>query len=427
MRIRALAALLLAIGIVLAAPDAQAEPAASTPSVLASLRKAMLARPLSSLISMHTAGTVELAGIRGRGQEWIDVRGGRFIVSQSAGALSGSSGWDGKTAWSQDYAGLVTVDGGQAGRLQSIDQAYLDGLRYLRPDAGGATVVYAGRQSENGTPYDVLAVTPPNGTEIRLWIDPQTHLIARQTTVIGTMTWVTTLSSYRRVDGLTYPFMTRTQLSNGNGFSQRVSTLEVNAEIAERMRLPAESVHDFSIAGATITSFPIQIVNNHVYLTNVTIERHGPYTFVLDSGGDYIITPDVAAALSAKSSGALRLQGVGSSTEGAAFARVGTIAVGSAIVRNQYALVLPIATGFGVAEGMRIDGMLGYQFPARYVTTIDYANSKLTLAMPSAPPAAAPGAAPMQFFLDGTIPRINVNVGDVTVSAEVDTGSRTGL
>lgn len=427
MRISVLAAILCAIAASAAPGAARSQSATSTPSVLAALRRAMLGRPIGSLSSLHSVGTVEVLGIRGRAQEWADVRGVRFTVDQNAGALSGASGWDGAAAWSQDYAGLVTIDGGSAGRLQAIDQAYLDNLRYLRPDAGGATVVFAGRRSvADGTAYDVLAVTPPNGTEIRLWIDPQTHLIARETTTIGTVESTTTLSDYRRTEGITYPFTTSTQLSTGNTFSERVATLEVNADVAERMRVPGQNVHDFSIAGETAT-LPAMVVNNHVYLTGVMLDGRGPYTFVLDSGGDYIITPQVLAALHGTSAGGLQLQGVGSATEGASFARVGSIAVGNATVRNQYALVLPIATGFGVAEGMRIDGMLGYQFLARFLTTIDYANAKLTLAMPSTLAAAAPGAASMQFFFDGTIPRINVNVGDVTVSAEVDTGNRAGL
>jgi hypothetical protein len=76
---------------------------------------------------------------------------------------------------------------------------------------------------------------------------------------------------------------------------------------------------------------------------------------------------------------------------------------------------------------MRIDGMLGYQFLARFLTTIDYANSKLTLAMPSSSPAAASGAAAIPFFIDGTIPRISVGIDGVTTSAEIDTGNRAGL
>ncbi len=157
------------------------------------------------------------------------------------------------------------------------------------------------------------------------------------------------------------------------------------------------------------------------------LNGRGPYTFVLDSGGDYIVTPEVAAALQAKSAGGLQLQGVGSATEGASFAHVDSIAIGNAIVRDQYTLVLPIATGFGVAEGLHIDGMVGHQLLARFLSTIDYANSKLTLAMPSTTPASAPGAAAIPFYIDGSIPRISVNVDGVTTSAEVDTGSRAGL
>ena len=90
----------------------------------------------------------------------------------------------------------------------------------------------------------------------------------------------------------------------------------------------------------------------------------------------------------------MQLQGVGNASEGAAFTHIASIGVGSAVVRNQYVLVLPIATGFGVAEGLHIDGMLGYQFLARFVTTIDYAGGKITLKMPAAaPPSPRRGGA----------------------------------
>ncbi|MBV8491203.1 MAG: retropepsin-like domain-containing protein, partial [Candidatus Eremiobacteraeota bacterium] len=399
--------------------------ATSSKTLLDALRKAMLLRPYASIVSVHTVASVTLLGIAGRAQEWDDVRASRFTTDQNAGALSGASGWDGKEAWAQDYAGLVTIDGGTAGRLQAIDQAYLDNLRYLRADAGGATVIYAGERTAGEERYDVLAVTPPNGSELSLWIDPRTHLIARVTATIGINSSTTVYSNYRRVDGVLYPFTTSTQTSSGNGFSQRVLSVELNADVADRIRVPAQSVHDYSVDGGQAT-MPTQVINNHVYLTNVRLGGHGPYTFVLDSGGDYIVTPTVASAIQARSAGALQLQGVGNATEGATFAHIPSIAIGNAVIRNQYALVLPIATGFGVAEGMRIDGMLGYQFLARFLTTIDYAGATLTLAMPTASPPAQ-GAAAMQFFLDGTIPRINVNVNDVTVSAEVDTGNRAGL
>jgi hypothetical protein len=419
-------AALFAAAIFLVAPTSPAAVPHSARALLEALRKATLDRPLASLFSLHTVGTVEVLGIRGRGQEWDDVRNVRFTTAQNAGALSGASGWDGKVAWSQDYAGLVTIDGGTAGRLQAINQAYLDNMRYLRPDAGGATVIYAGQRSASGTVYDVLAVTPPKGSELDLWLDPLNHLIARVTATIGIVSTTTSFSNYRRVDGVTFPFESNTQTSSGNSFSARVSSLEVNTDVAERMRVPRTNVHDFTITAGTSTTVPLQIVNNHVYLS-VLLDGHGPYTFVLDSGGDYIVTPEVAAALQAKSSGGIQLQGVGTATEAATFTHVNSIAIGNAVVRNQYSLVLPIATGFGVAEGLKIDGMVGYQLLARFLTTIDYLNSKLTLAMPGTGPAVLPGASAVGFYISGTIPRIPITVDGVTTTAEVDTGNRAGL
>lgn len=412
-------------GALLLSAASPAEASTSTRSLLDALRKAMLTRPLAGISAISIAGKVEIFGLRGTAHEWDDVRGSRFTSCQVAEAQTGCSGWDGRTAWSQDYAGLVTVDAGAAGRLQAIDQAYLDNLRYLRPDAGGATVIYAGRQTDAGNSYDVLAVTPPQGSPMNLWIDTQTHLIAREIATIGIVSSTTTLSNYQRVDGILYPFDASTQTSNGNAFVQRLSSVAVNEQVGEHMRVPAPSVHDFSIAGAT-TTVPIQVVNNHIYVRGM-LDGHGPYTFVLDSGGDYIVTPQVAAAVRAQSAGSLQLMGVGAATEGASYAHVSSIAFGNAIVRDQYMLVLPIATGFGMAEGMRIDGMIGYQFLARFLTTIDYADSTLTLALPSAAPASIAGAAPVPFTIDGTIPRIDVGVDGASTSAQVDTGSRGGL
>ncbi len=386
----------------------------------------MLTRPISSIESIHAIGSMQSLGITGRAQEWDDVRGVRFTVDQNAGPLSGASGWDGRVAWSQDYAGLVTVDGGAAGRIQAIDQAYLDNLRYLRPDAGGAVVVYAGQRSALNKQYDVLAVTPPNGSELQLWVDPRTHLLGRATTTVGSIAIATTYSNYRHVDGLTYPFSSATQTSTGNSFAEQFYSVELNTDVAERMRVPGRNVHDYSIAGNASITVPLQIVNNHVYL-NVMLDGHGPYTFVLDSGGDYIVTPEVAAVLGTKGVGGVRLSGVGSATEGAAFTRVDTIAVGAAQIRNQYMLVLPIATGFGVAEGLRIDGMLGYQFLSRFFATIDYAGSRLTLALPPSLPTAPPDAAAIPFFFDGTIPIIPIAVDGLVATAEVDTGNRATL
>ena len=421
-RISVLFAAICLPAILSTAPAGAATP---TGAVLDALRKATLGRSIGSITSIHTTGGMEAFGIRGTASEWDDVHGGRFYSSQAGGALTGASGWTGSVAWNQDYSGLVTVDGGIPGREQAIDQAYLATLGYLKPGAGGAIVVYAGSRNDGGRNYDVLAVTPASGSEIDLWVDAQTHLITRETTSFGNVSATTLLSNYRRVDGLTYPFLTSTTTSQGNATTSRTGTLVLNEPVGERMNLPAQHLHDFSIGGGASATVPIEVVNNHIYLS-VMVDGRGPYTFILDSGGDYIVTPELARSLGAVSSGQAQLGGVGSQTEGAAFAHVDSIGVGNAKVGSQYVLVLPIGTGFGIGEGMQIDGMLGYQFLARYVTTIDYANSKMTLTMPASASQPA-GSAVIPFIIDGTIPRIDVGIDGVTASAEVNTGSRAAL
>lgn len=412
-----------AAGVLFALPAGAATPQPQAASILRSVRHAMLARPLASISTIHVRGTAEMLGMRAVYAEYDDVPGMRFTSTLEGGAITGASGWDGRNAWTQDYSGLVHVDGGQSGRLQAIDQAYFDNLAYLRPDAGGARVTYAGTKAESGKRYDVLAVTPPHGTEMDLWIDPVTHLIAKQTATFGIVSVIATYSDYRMVDGLAYPFVTAAQTSQGNSSKTVLSSVRLNEKIAARMAMPRTTARDFSVAGGK-TTVPLQVINNHLYL-RARVNGRGPYTFILDSGGDYIITPEVASALKAKRAGGLQIGGVGNTTESAGFTHVDSISIGGALVRNQYMLVLPIGPGFGLAEGVHIDGMIGYQWLARFVTTIDYAAGKITFAMPAAASLHEPGS--IAFFIDGSIPRIPIAIDGVTTSGEVDTGSRAAL
>lgn len=395
-------------------------------SILTNVRNAMFGDSLSSIASLHLSGKLEALGIPAHFDEWDDLKAQRFTARQTGGPLTGANGWDGTSAWNQDYAGLVTIDGGAAGRFQAIDQAYVDTFSYLRPDYGGAAIHYAGRKSDSGKSFDVLAITPPQGTELNLWIDPRTHLIAKETATIGIVSSVTRFSNYRRTSGIVYPLHSATQTSQGNTFNQDISGVRLNEDVAAEIAVPASHVQDFEIAGGSPTTVPLEIINNHLYL-HLRLNGKGPYTFILDTGGDSIISPQLAQALKAQTSGKTQLSGVGATTEAAGFTHVDSIQIGDATVHNQYMLVLPIATGFGVAEGVNIDGMIGYQTVARFVMTIDYAKSALTLALPGSNPVSNADTTALQFYFDGTIPRIPITVDGVTTTGEVDTGARSGL
>ena len=104
-----------------------------------------------------------------------------------------------------------------------------------------------------------------------------------------------TYSDYRTIDGLVIPFESTTQSSTANNSTSFAGAANINAPgVVSRVRMPRPNVHDFSISGGTSTSVPIEIVNNHIFL-HLFPDGKGPYTFVFDTGGTYIVTPEVAA------------------------------------------------------------------------------------------------------------------------------------
>jgi hypothetical protein len=420
-------------GALLAAALPVAAQAASTPAVdaqstaiLQAVRGAMLQRPLSSITSFHLVGSQTTVGIHASYEEWDDLGGLRFATAQTGGPLTGQNGWDGRAAWTADGTGLVHVDGGPSARLQAIDQAYLDTLAFLAPNADGATITYGGRKTETNHAYDILQLTPPGGSEFALWVDAGTHLIAKEVGTIGLTTVTVTLADYRSSHGVTFPFSQIATTSDGNSQTIALTSIDLNQDIGPHLALPASHVHDTSIAGGTSTTVPIQVINNHIYLS-LLVDGKGPYTFILDTGGALIVTPEVAAAVKSGSAGSLQLGGVGNTTEAAGFTHLDTLQIGNATVRDQYSLVLPIGKAFGMSEGVHIDGMIGYETVARFITTIDYANSTLTLATLTDAPATAPNASAIPFYFDGTIPNIAILVDGTPADAEIDTGSRGSL
>ncbi len=295
---------------------------------------------------------------------------------------------------------------------------------YLRPHMGGANATFLGVRHDGANIYDVVELTPPGGTPLDLWIDANTNLIARVAGKIGVISQTIAYGNYHRVSGVELPFHVVAQDSNGNGSTSSVTSVAINAPgLAAAMRIPQSSAHDFSISGGMSTTVPIQIINNHIYV-HVMLDGKGPYTFVFDTGGAFIVTPEVAAALRERSTGGVNLMGVGANTEAAQFTHVNSIGIGNATIRDQDFVVLPIGTGFGIAEGTKIDGMFGPDIPDRFLTSIDYAGQTLTLSLPG---GAAPRGTSVPFYFDATIPRVPITVDGIKADAELDTGNRGAL
>jgi len=412
-------------------PGALSANAAGDPSVdalLAKSRAALGGDAILRLRSVHVRSNVEMVGIKGTQEQWLDLAAATYAESQNAGPLSGADGFDGHEVWQKDASGIVQVEGGIQARLQAIDQAYMNGYALWLPDHGGATVSSLGDRTLDGASYSVLRVTPRDGSPLEVWFD-QRSLPRRVVAVFGPQTFTTTFDDYRAVDGALLPYHIHGDSDTGNSSDAKTISVEPNpADIAAHLVKPVSDAHDFSIeGGATSTTIPFELVDNHVYV-NVKLNGKGPYRFVFDSGGANVVDPAVLKEIGGSGQGDLHGTGVGSVSESSQFAKVATLEVGAAKLTDQNFLVLPTRQGFGVAAGSPVDGLIGYEVLARFITTNDYEHRTVTLRLPTATQKESFGSPiPFEFTGNGTTPLIKGAINGVPADMSVDTGSRVSI
>lgn len=138
-----------------------------------------------------------------------------------------------------------------------------------------------------------------------------------------------------------------------------------------------------------MTTFPVRIQDDLVYIPTEIGGRH--LWFVLDSGSSRILLDrSLAAALGLKMEGASSIQGAGAG-------RIPIQSVRDVDVRvpgidSTYAEISTIDLKGSSQELVRsVDGILGYDFLLRFVVTVDYEHSTVTVQAPETfvPPSQA--------------------------------------
>lgn len=402
-----------------------AEPDAAVAQLIASSGSALGVASLASVSTMRVDATISAVGLQGTATQWVDLRDGRFAESSNLPPIVQADGYDGRVAWNADGTGLVWNAGGDSDRATEIDQAYMASYALWKPDAGGAVVKSLGSKTANGKSFDALSITPA-GSQVpfELWFDQTSHLPAQAHFVNGFTTSTLTFSDYQRINGVNYPYIQHTDSSGGNNGDSKVTRVAFDPPgAAAALDRPQTKPTDFSIQGGkSSTTVPITLGENHVYL-DVTLNGKGPYHFIFDTGGSNIVDPEVAKEIGAFGSGSAQGSGVGSQTESFSLARVKSLQVGDAVLTNQLFGVAPTRTGFGVSAGRPVDGLIGWEVLARFITTFDYTNKQVVLSMPdSGSPPANGHVVPFVFY--GTQPQIACTIDAIPAECTIDTGAR---
>lgn len=380
---------------------------------------------LANVSTIKFDENITAAGLKGTAEQWIDVRDGRFAEATNLPPVSSDDGYDGRVAWNRDQKQLVWNAGGDSEKSAEINQAFLESYGLHRPNMGGADVKWLGTKDDGGTTYEGLSIQPPGSlVPFELWFDAASHLPVRAHFVNGFTTQTMALSDYRRVQGLNVAHAVHITSSDGNNADIVVTGVAFDPpNAATALARPATRPTDFSIQGGkTSTTVPIMLGENHVYL-DVMLNGKGPYHFIFDSGGANVVDPAVAKEIGALGAGSAQGSGVGSSTESFSFANVKTLQVGDAVLTDQVFGVAPVRMGFGMSAGRPVDGLIGWEVLARYVTTFDYAGKTVTLAMPGTTQPPANGhVVPFVFY--GTQPQIACTIDGVPAECTIDTGAR---
>lgn len=395
--------------------------------LLARAKEASGGRAWDAISTRRVRARLHAGGLDGSAESIEDVRTGYHALHYSLGPISGGGGFDGKTAWTQDASGQARAEAGEDARLAAANEAYRTALAFWYPQRWPAEVESLGRREEGARGFDVLRITPRGGRPFELWIDGATRLFDRVAEAGAVELRTYYFSDFREVDGVKVPFATRS--TNGDTRYDQLVTAEsisFNQPIAAAdFAMPAPPPPDFTLAGgATSVSVPFELLNNHIYL-DVTLEGKGPFRLLCDTGGANVVTPDLARTLGLTPQGALQGRGVGDKSEDVGLVKVGALEVGGVTLRDQVFAVFNLGPLTG-AEGVPVNGLIGYEVFKRFVVRVDYEHRALTLTLPAAFSYHGTGVV-VPFKFNEHIPQVEGAIDGIAGAFDIDTGSRASV
>jgi len=399
----------------------------STEDLLTASKAASGGIAWDAVTHLHLKASIATSGLEGTLESWDDLVGGRTLTRADLGVVAVANGFDGTTPWNQDPSGDVTEQGSENDLRRARNQAFLTARAFWYPERWAAEVTFTGIREAEGRSFHVLEFVPEGGRQLELWLDVETHLPARIVEVEADPVETTYLTDYEAVGQLMLPHSIRT--SNGDSrydVAIEVASIDINPNLAgDLFDIPKVIVNDFAIAdGATSTTIPFELLNNHIYL-EATVNGDKRGRFLVDTGGVNLVTESAAARFGIESEGAIQGRGAGEGTVDVGIANLESFTVGAVTLHEPTFYVIPLGP-VQAAEGIDFDGLVGFEVFKRFVVEIDYAGRRLTLTRPDAFEYAGNGVA-IPFKFDERTPIVEGAIASIPATFSIDTGSRSTL
>ncbi len=418
--------LLSALALAVAATSAIAQlggPLPPNPRVILQQSKdASGGRAWDALRSQHSKVTIQAAGLSGTGERWSDTRSGKSRLDFSIGPLTGATGFDGKSAWTQDETGGARAETDATARELAVNAAFRDRLAFWYPERGAALVSYKERAQADGADFDVIRITPEGGRPFELWINVDTKLIERLVEREARAVRTEIYMDLRNVQGVTIPFRVRaTREDPRQDELVIVEAMTFNQPLSGvRFAQPPRRKPDFTFpTGRAEVVVPIEIQDGHLFV-RVRIDGKGPFRMLLDSGSINVLLPEVARTLKLPADAAA----AGSDLR---VVRAQRLEIGGVTISKPSFATIDLKAFLERVEGVDdVAGVIGVEIFKRLPTTIDYDRAQLTLHDPATFKYAGKGTAvPLSFR--GTMPQVRARVDGVDGMFDIGTGARGSL
>jgi hypothetical protein len=156
----------------------------------------------------------------------------RYYSEMRAGDKSWIEAFNGKSAWRQNARGEIRTLVGADG-LQVEAAARFYNSRLLNPKKNRLLVTYVGPAQVRGKDALELEVTAPSGAKRKVYFDAQTHLIVKESALVGGVQQEILYDDYRAVEGVQVPY--RIELQRGaDAFDIRLTQAAISERVGER-------------------------------------------------------------------------------------------------------------------------------------------------------------------------------------------------
>lgn len=329
--------------------------------------------------------TLHAYGLDGRGTILVDRSTGRFVRTFSAGPASEQEGFDGERAWRADASGMARLE----------DDA----------DERDAILRWAA----------LLAGAKPAGPHPDAERAAGSNLVVKAVIRDGDDRTTISFADYRSFGNLVVPFEIASTSTMNGSWQATVRRVETPDAIAARAFAPPPPPLDWTLPQPT--NVPLEMTAARPVIA-VRIDGH-PMHFILDTGGQNLLTPAAARRAGLSIVGDARVGGIGPGSTRLRYTTVRRLTVGAAVLRDQSFLVVDLS------PLVSIDGLVGYEVLARLAARVDLRGGSLTLA-PDMRALRPPGPG-FHMVLDDRQPEVAGSLADLRGTFTIDTGQNTTL